>query len=603
MRKRKIFVSVLVVACTALLFSGCGSSKSQNNTDNKSAGNSSDHPVITMNAPYRNMSTFVDKVKEKYPEINLEVIPYNGQDTTAYMQDMRKTGEMTDIYFTTYYIPGRYDDKEDFLDLSGYDFTGDYVQSRLREVTLDGSIYMLPMGYNALGITYNKTLLDENGWKLPASFKELEELAPKVKEAGYNLCLDQLQYPGFGFQFLCNIADTGFLSTIDGQTWQKDFLNGDANVSDTPEMVEAVHSIEKWRNLGMLNGNGTPDSDKDTKEEMLKGNTLFLLGNSNDLTAETDATDEFRLMPYLSEDGDQNVFVLNVSRYVGLNKELGEKGNEQKLEDAVHVMEVISTVDGMESLEPSQTNSRIIPLKDAEVGEDSYYSDVLGELNSGHTASFIYSGWENIIVPVGETMIEYIKGNAEVDDVIKAFDDNQSLVTENKVDTYTTVTETLDMDTCAKLVGICFAKAVDADAALISTNPWLYDKDAFEMNKEGVSGALFPTGVSDEEIVSIIPTGWSGNIETVTLTGKRIKELMQTGYERSGNSVAFPYILASKDGMEFEDDATYTIVICGATDEVKEEGNIQDSGVSGLDAAREYFSQFETLSSKDIVWE
>ena len=254
-------------------------------------------------------------------------------------------------------------------------------------------------------------------------------------------------------------------------------------------------------------------------------------------------------------------------------------------------------------MEPSQTNSRIIPLKEAEVGENSYYADVLDELNSGHTASFIYSGWENIVVPVGETMIEYIKGNAEVDDVIKAFDDNQSLITENKVETYTTVTETLDMDTCAKLVGICFAKAVNADAALISTNPWLYDKDAFEMNKEGVSGALFPMGVSDQEIVSILPTGWNNNIQTVTLTGKRIKELMQTGYERSGNSVAFPYVLAAKDGMEFEDDTIYTIVICGATDEVQAEGNIQDSGVLGLDAAEEYFDQCETLSSKDIVWE
>ena len=73
-----------------------------------------------------------------------------------------------------------------------------------------------------LGITYNKTLLEKNGWELPTGFKELEELAPKVEEAGYTLCLDQLQYPGFCFQFLCNIADTGFLSTIDGQIWQKD---------------------------------------------------------------------------------------------------------------------------------------------------------------------------------------------------------------------------------------------------------------------------------------------------------------------------------------------------------------------------------------------
>ena len=32
-------------------------------------------------------------------------------------------------------------------------------------------------------------------------------------------------------------------------------------------------------------------------------------------------------------------------------------------------------------------------------------------------------------------------------------------------------------------------------------------------------------------------------------------------------------------------------------------GGFTDSGVSGLDAAREYLSQFETLSAEDIVWE
>lgn len=35
-----------------------------------------------MNAPYRNMSQFYDLVHEKYPEINLEIIPYNGENTS-----------------------------------------------------------------------------------------------------------------------------------------------------------------------------------------------------------------------------------------------------------------------------------------------------------------------------------------------------------------------------------------------------------------------------------------------------------------------------------------------------------------------------------------
>lgn len=594
---KRILSAVMAVICAASLFAGCGSKQEE-----KASG--SDHPVITMNAPYRNMSTFYKLVKEKYPEINLEIIPYNGQNFSAYVLDMRSAGQMTDIYFTSYYTPGRLDDAADFLDLSGYDFTVNYTQSRLREVTNDGAVYMLPLGYNALGITYNKTLLEKMGWSLPTSLAELAELKEKADAAGLIFCRDQLQYPGYGFQFLCNILDTGFLSTLDGMRWQNDFLAGKANVSDTPKMLEALQILDRWRELGMLNGEGTPDVDGDTKATMVAGNQLFLIGNSNDLSAETDATDEFRLMPYLSEDGKQNVFILNVSRYVGLNKALGEAGSEQKLQDAIHVLEVLSTVEGMESLEPSQNNARLLPLKEAKVGADSYYADILEELNSGHTAAFVYAGWENLVVPAGEVLIDYASGKANLEDVVACFDENQHLITDNIVENFTTATETIGMEDCARLIGISFGQATGAEAALVSTNPWTYNPDAYEMNKQGVSGCLFPMGVSDQELTSILPTGWRNNIQTVTLTGKRIKELVQTGYDYKGDgTLVFPYVLVTKGNRELDDNTAYTIPICGASDAVQEEGKISDSGILSLEAVRAYVSQFGTLSAKDIVWE
>ena len=52
-----------------------------------------------------------------------------------------------------------------------------------------------------------------------------------------------------------------------------------------------------------------------------------------------------------------------------------------------------------------------------------------------------------------------------------------------------------------------------------------------------------------------------------------------------------------------DDNTTYTIPICGASEAVQAEGNMHDSGIVGLEAARAWFSQFETLSAKDIVWE
>lgn len=589
---------LLVVVCICSVLAGCGS---------KSGTDSSDHPVITMNAPYRNMSNFYELVKEKYPEVNLEIIPYNGKNTTTYMTNMRSSGQMTDIYFATYYVPGRYDDANDFLDLSGYDFTGNFAQSRLREVTIDGAVYMLPLSYNALGITYNKTLLDKHGWALPTSLKEMEALKEKAEEAGVILCRNQLQLPGYGFQYLCNILDTGFLSTLEGMEWQEKYLRGEANVSDTPAMMEAMQLLQRWRDMGLLNADGTPDSDSSTKANMVEGNTLFLIGNSNSLADtsgdESKIIDEFRLMPYLSEDGNHNVFILNVSRYVGLNKKLGEKGNEKKLADAMKVMEVLSTADGINSLDITQASSRLLPLKDATVDEANYYYTVMDELNSGHTANFIYTGWENIIVEAGQVMIEFVKGNATLDDVIRCFDENQYRITENKPDVYTTVTETIDTEDCARAVGIAFAQATGSEAALISENKWFFAPEIYALNEKGVSGALFPLPVDDQAIVSILPTGWSGNIETVTLNGKRIKELAETGFDYKDEGRFYPYILVTKGGAELDDNTTYTIPICGVTEEVGQEGNLTDTGIVGLDAAKAYFSQFETFSAKDIKWE
>lgn len=561
-----------------------------------------EHEPVTVQSPFRDIDAFIDLLHEKYPEINLEVLPYSGKNTTTYTINQLKAGDMPDIYMTTFYTPGLMDLSDKLIDLSSYDFTHNYSEDMLRDVADNGAVYLLPTYFACVGITYNKTLLEKNGWKLPKSFAELEELAPLVKEAGYNLALNQIALPGYGFQYLCNILDTDFLNTLDGRVWQSEFLNGDATVRNTPKMMEALSMLEKWRDLGMLNGLGDHKDDSKTRQEMAEGNTLFMLGSAtNFLAGESEC--EFGMMPYLSADGTQNSFILNVSRYVGLNKHLEDAGNEQKLEDAVHVLEVLSTVEGLNALNSTYSDATLIPLKDYVIPETSYYKQVEEDLNAGLTAPFIYSGWDNIIVPIGNVVLDFIKGEAELDDVIEAIDGNKHLLTDNSSAAYTTAAEKLDTDACARLVGICFAMASGADLALISKNKWYPQNVEPDLNSDGVSGALFAMPVTDQEIVTILPTGWLGNIQTVTLTGKRILQLAEQGYDRSGSGNTFPYELVTPEGMTIEDDTVYTVAICGVSDEVAEEGDLTDTGILGLAAAQKYLSQFDTLSRKDIRWE
>ncbi len=601
MKNHRLFSFLLAITCTASLLTGCG----QTVPASSSSGAASwEHEPITMQAPFRNISAFIDVVHEKYPEINLEVIPYSGKNYTAYVKAELAADDMPDVYCTSYYTPGLDNVSGRLIDLAGYAFTDNYAEARLQDVTdSEGAIYLLPTYYDCVGITYNKTLLEKHGWTLPTSLKELEELAPQVAAAGCNLCLDEIQLPGYGFQYLCDILDTGYLNTPDGRAWQNSFLKGEVTLAGSPEMMENLRVLEKWRDLGMLNGNGDPKSDNDTRLEMAKGNTLFLLGSSNTFTAE-ETTDEFGLMPFLSEDGTKNAFILNVSRFIGLNKHLEQPGNEQSLEDALHVMEILSTVEGMQALNSTYASTSLLPLKDYAVNQDSYYADIEGQLNSGATAPFIYNGWTNVVVPIGEAMLAFVRGDATLDDVVNAFDSNQHLIWDNTSVQHTTVTQKIDTDHCAKLVGICFAKAAGADMALISKNKWYKIDGAGDLNLDGVSGALFPLPVTDEELVSILPTGWRQDIQTVTLTGARVKELAETGYDRSGDGEhLFPYELVTPENFSIDDQTLYTVVIAGVTDEVAEEGDLTDTGILGLDAAREYISQFEQLSEKDIIWE
>ena len=596
------------VLCLSSLLAGCGAKETTESPDNKVAKTTeavvqvSDHEPITIVSAYKNMGAFIDMVHKQYPDINLEIIPYTGNNYTAYVGAQLESGDMPDIYCTKVYLPGQMDLSDKLIDLSGYDFLSKYSEARLNDVSDNGKIYMIPTYYDCLGITYNKTLLEKNGWTLPKSFKELEELAPQVEEAGYQLAINQIQYPGYGFQYLCNILDTDFLNTLAGRTWQIDFLSGDANVENTQAMMSSMKVLDKWRDLGMLNGNGDSGNDENTRKIMAEGNTLFMLGNARTF-GEDETTDEFGLMPYLSDDGTQNAYILSVSRYIGLNKHLEDEGNEQKLEDALHVMEVLSTVDGMQAFNSYYSTASLLPLKDFTPDENSMYAEIQDELEAGYTAPFIYSGWENVLVDYGEKMLSYIKRECDLEDLIKEMDDKQSLIWDNSDSIYTTVTKKIDNTDCARLIGICLAKASDADLALISVNKWYELKGNEDLNQEGVSGELYPVPVTDLIITSILPTGWHRNIQNVTLTGKRIKELAETGYDRNKNGDTFPYVLVIPEGFEIDDDMTYTVTICGVTDEVAEEGNLTDTGILGLKAVQEYLSQYKTFSAENIKWE
>lgn len=92
-----------------------------------------EHEAITMTAvPFRNPSHLADLVHEKYPEINIEFIPYSGYNATAFVKEELAVDDMPDIYLGSMYLASRDDVSDELIDLSAYPFTDNFTVPRLR---------------------------------------------------------------------------------------------------------------------------------------------------------------------------------------------------------------------------------------------------------------------------------------------------------------------------------------------------------------------------------------------------------------------------------------------------------------------------------------
>ncbi len=566
-----------------------------------SSGQDNVHEPITILS-----SSDIDRLRsivhEKYPEIVIEIIPYSGRNWSRFTCDQMITGDMPDIYNTTYpWLNHPEEMKANLMDLSTYAFTDNYDPTLLSQQKVDGGIYLLPSKYATYVCAYNKTLFEKHGWKVPKSFEELKALAPEIEKAGVRLSATNSFNAGQGFQYVCNLADTIDLPTIKGVQWQNDFLSGKADAR--AGFGEAMDYMQEWVDLGFLQGSNTLDG-KTSFEIFSEGNTAFAVGGVDRWTQNPDGTgDVYAPMPYLSRDGSKNMFITMTSKNFGLSKKLTEKGNEQKLEDALHVMEVLSTIEGQNSFYNENT-TYISSLREWEIDPASPYADCIDEMRNGHTAPLLYVGWEGILARVGENILDYLNGEYTKDEVLDYMDTLRDEWLSEGTPVFSEVDRKYDQKETAQLVGKVFGEAVGADCALISLNAAV-DNCGIQ-NGAGISGYIMPLPLTDERIVSVIPTGWNDNIKTVTLKGSQLKEYAQKGYtiEKDGKSANFPYELFVKGGKELSDDTEYTAVVCGADEELSAAGNIRDSGIQGLQAFKDFFtnSGYPAMSEELLKW-
>jgi raffinose/stachyose/melibiose transport system substrate-binding protein len=118
-----------------------------------------------------------------------------------------------------------------------------------QSATVNGTLYSLPNSLNTLGVFYNKALLKENGWAVPKTVQELENIMDQAIKKGLYASVTGNK----GWQPVNENYASLFLTHFAGAQNVYKALNGE-QPWDSPAIVAAVEKSAEWFKKGYLGG-------------------------------------------------------------------------------------------------------------------------------------------------------------------------------------------------------------------------------------------------------------------------------------------------------------------------------------------------------------
>ncbi|HIT91294.1 MAG TPA: extracellular solute-binding protein [Candidatus Merdenecus merdavium] len=195
MKRRKVLSILLVTAMAFSLLTGCTSEKEPASGEEKTAENGDEITITYMCSGVKaaegedfESETLPRLVKEKYPNVNLEVTKLPDDQYYTALKTKLATGEAPDMFL----VQPRYAGVnatftlaeagylEDISDLNAVENVGSGVES----FRYEGKIYGIPGGVTYLGTYYNKDVFEENNISVPTNWQEFLEACETLKNAG-----------------------------------------------------------------------------------------------------------------------------------------------------------------------------------------------------------------------------------------------------------------------------------------------------------------------------------------------------------------------------------------------------------------------------------
>ena len=222
MKRKKVTALLAVMAMTATLITGCGSSADTQDTaetpqaaeeasdkeSTEAAETSGGAEAVTIWYYWETEGHQValDQVIQEYNasqdqyEVTAKYVPF--ADFKKQLSIGASADELPDIDILDSPDHASYVEMGIFEDLTGKFDVSSYYEGTVNSCTVDGKLYGVPFGVNCLALYYNEDMLEAAGCEVPTTWDELKETAKKLtgdNVTGLALCSVQNEEGTFNF--------------------------------------------------------------------------------------------------------------------------------------------------------------------------------------------------------------------------------------------------------------------------------------------------------------------------------------------------------------------------------------------------------------------
>lgn len=249
------------------------------------------------------------------------------------------------------------------LDISDTEASAAYEGTIMSSTKLAGKTYLIPLPGVYGGYVINETLFDQAGLALPTNNTELVAALTTLKEKGLGVGEDGVSFSimsdyntSIGM-FYIGYMVPDFLGTVEGVKWLAAFTDKEATFTGTWEKSFALSdalvaagvmdpaAIARQRNSVLC----PQRLSNGTLAAAFGDSALYyasIAGNQKAVDAGTGESYTYRMLPLLSDEGNEPWFLFSPSALMGVNKNV----SQEKQDACKRILDLLSTKKGQDAL-------------------------------------------------------------------------------------------------------------------------------------------------------------------------------------------------------------------------------------------------------------